>query len=140
MGFWTWLTGGGKTVETAANIAEKVTGGLIAGIDAVWYTDEEKAAAKQKAAETLLEFWKTTANENTERSKARRELAKMVFRVYFSLILIGVGTYLVRPEFSAFVFDVVGKITWLVGLVGGIYFGPHQISKIWTKNGNKGGE
>ncbi len=57
--------------------------GAVSGIDAIFYTDEEKAVAKQKASDTVLKFWDTIARENTEQSQARRILARMTFQVYF---------------------------------------------------------
>lgn len=76
-----------KTIDKAVDVGDKITTGIIAGLDKIWHTEEEKSDAQQKANETLLGFWKTVANENTEQSKARRELANMVFKVYFSLFI-----------------------------------------------------
>jgi len=137
MGLWSWLTSGAKTAETAADTGKILVEGLVSGLDKVWYTDEEKAEARQKAADTLLKYWEAVAKENTEQSKARRELAKMAFTVYFGLIIIGVVCYFWQPPAAQFIFQVVGKITWLITMIAGIYFGPHQISKIWSKGNNQ---
>ncbi len=122
-----------KTIDKAVDIGAKVTDGIIAGIDKLWHTEEEKADAQQKGTETLLKFWEVIANENTEQSKARRVLAQMTFKVYFFLLLAGVAVYKFDAEYSRFIFEVAGTLTALVMGVAAIYFGPQQISKVWKK-------
>lgn len=123
-----------KSIDKALDIGEKITTGVISGLDKLWYTDEEKADARQKGSDTLLKFWEVIANENTEQSKARRELAKMTFKVYFFLLLAGVTVYKFDSEYSKFIFDVAGTLTGLVMGIAAIYFGPQQISKVWKKD------
>ena len=123
--------GAGKTAEKGMDIAEKATDGIIAGVDKLWFTDEEKAEASQKIIDAQLEFTRMFAGENTEQSRARRELAKMVFKSYFALIFIMVGTWLIDKEFAAFVFTVIVQISGLTSAVAVAYFGPHQLSKIF---------
>jgi len=131
MAWWKALFGTPKAIDKALDVGEKITNGVISGIDKLWYTPEEKAENRQKANETLLGFWKTIATENTEQSKARRELAKMTFKVYFFLLLAAVTVYKFDAEYSKFIFGVAGTLTGLVLMIAGIYFGPHQIAKIW---------
>lgn len=122
-----------KSIDTAVKTGAKVTEGIMAGLDKIWFTAEEKSDAQQKATDTLLKFWETVAKENTEQSKARRILAVMTFRVYFFLLLTAVAVYKIDTNYSVFIFDVAGTLTILVTGVAAIYFGPHQISKIWKK-------
>lgn len=122
-----------QTIDKAVDVGVKVTDGIMSGIDKIWHTEEEKADAQQKGTETLLEFWKVIANENTEQSKARRELAKMVFKTWLSLILMAVPVYGFDKEYAKFIFDVAGTLTVIVGGIAAIYFGPQQISKVWRK-------
>jgi len=126
-----------KSIDKALDISDKITTGAISGIDKLWYTSEEKAENAQKASETLLKFWEVIENENTEQSIARREIAKMTFKVYFFLLLAGVTVYKFDIEYAKFIFEVAGTLTGLVMGIGAIYFGPQQISKIWQKEKNK---
>uniref|UniRef100_A0A6M3L083 Holin n=1 Tax=viral metagenome TaxID=1070528 RepID=A0A6M3L083_9ZZZZ len=121
------------SIDKAVEVGEKIADGVIAGLDKIWLTEEEKADNKQKATETVLAFWKVVATENTEQSKARRQLAVMTFKVYFSLLLIGVTLYKFDANYAKFVFDVAGTLTWLVSGIAAIFFGPHQLSKIIEK-------
>ena len=122
-----------QTIEKAVVVGEKVTDGIIDGLDKIWHTEEEKTEAQQKATETLLEFWKATAHENTQQSEARRWLAKETFKVYFFFILMGATVYKVDAEFAKTLLDFAASMTWLIAMIAGIYFGPQQISKVWKK-------
>jgi len=126
-----------KTAENATQVIETITTGVSAGIDKLWYTDEEKEDTinrrieyRQKASETMLEFVKAFASENSEQSKARREIAMMVIKSYFAMIFLAIATAGIVPEISTLIFSVIKEIFWLVSMVAGTYFIPHQLSKI----------
>lgn len=130
MGFFTSLFKLPKTADKAVDIADKITTGFISGIDKIWHTDEEKSDARQKFTETYLGFWKIISNENSEQSKARRELAKMTFQVFFFFLLAAAAMYGFDSEYAKFLLSLAGKLMFLVSAIGVIYFGPHQLSKV----------
>lgn len=134
MSFLATLFTSKKTIDTAVETGAKVADGIMSGLDKIWFTDEEKSDARQKGSETLLKFWETIAKENTEQSKGRRILAVMTFKVYFSLLLMAVAVYSFNEDYAKFIFSVAGVLSVLVAMIGAIYFGPHQISKVWKKN------
>ena len=119
------LTSSTKKVETATEVGKSIVDGLISEIDAIAYTDEEKAEAHQKGTEAILKFWEVIARENTEQSKVRCILAKMTFQVFFFLLSAAV-VYKCDPEYANFLLILAGKIMFLVFAIGVIYFGPHQ--------------
>lgn len=133
MAFWSFLTSSTKTVETAAEAGKKITDGIVNGIDALFLTDEEKLQYRQKGAENILKYWEIISKENTEQSKARRELAKMTFQVFFFFLLAAAVLYKLDTEYAKFLLQLAGKIMFLVSAIGVIYFGPHQIQKVWKK-------
>ncbi len=45
-----------KTADKVADMGKTIVDGAVSGIDAIFYTDEEKAVAKQKASDTVLKF------------------------------------------------------------------------------------
>ena len=128
LNFWS-----NSATDKTLKIGEKITDGITRGVDALIFTDEEKNQLRQHGAEILLDFWKSVSSENTQQSMARRELAKMTMQVFFSLLLAGVAVFKFDKVFADFIFSVAKEITWLVTLVAGIYFGPHQLSKIISK-------
>jgi len=133
VGFFSFLNSGTKAAENATELGKTLTDGIVSGIDALILTDEEKLQYTAKSAELQLKFWETFGKENSDQSKARREIAGMTFKVYFFLILAGVTLYKVDSGYAIYCFKVVESITWLVGMVAAAYLGPHQISKIYTK-------
>lgn len=137
MSFWGWIAGGGKAVEDVAAMGRTITEGVVSGLDHISYTEEEKAEGRQLAVETILKFWEAVAHENTEQSKARRELAKMTFKVFFSLLLMAITIWPFNMAYALFIFKIAGAITFIVSAITVIYFGPHQISKIWKKGVGK---
>lgn len=132
MGIFSFLNSGTKAAENATEIANKLTGGIISGIDALVLTDEEKIRYKADGVKLQLKFWEAFGKENTDQSKARRELAKATFYVYFFLILSGAVVYKVDQSYAIYLFKVVESLTWLVGMIAAAYFVPHQISKVYT--------
>ena len=133
MGWFSKLFLTPKTIDTAVETGAKIATGLMEGLDEVWHTPQEKSEARQKANETLLEFWKSIAAENTEQSKGRRKLAMMTFKVYFFFLLASAVMYGFSTEYAKFSLSLAGIITFLVTMIAAIYFGPHQIQKIWKK-------
>ncbi len=94
---------------------------------------QEKVQYKADGVKLQLKFWETFGKENTDQSKARRELAKATFYVYFFLILSGAVVYKFDPAYAIYLFKIVESLTWLVGMIGAAYFVPHQVSKIYQK-------
>ena len=89
MGLWGWFTGA-KQVDKTLDIADKTTGGIISGIDAMFYTEEEKAQMLQKRLElseqvskTHIELMKVTHDETTVRSITRRIIAVCIMIATF---------------------------------------------------------
>lgn len=123
-----------KAVETAAETGKTIVDGIVSGFDKICFTDEEKADYSQKAQETVLKFWETVSKENTEQSKARRDLAKMTFKVFFFLLLVALVLFRIDVEHAKFALQLAEKISFLISAIAVIYFGPHQISKVWKKD------
>ena len=133
MAWYSFLTSTTKTAETAAEAGKSIVDGLISGFDKMAFTDEEKADAKQKSAALILKFWEAVSKESTEQSKARRELARMTFQVFFFFLLAAAAVFKFDAELAKFLLQLAGKIMFLVSAIGVIYFGPHQLQKIIKK-------
>lgn len=129
-----------NTAETGARIVEKATDGIIKAGDALFYTQEEKAQASQKSYETMLEFWKTFATENSEQSKARRDIANMFVLMFAGVLGLGVGFVLIGDltrlnNLIAFL-GTLG-FAWIIGSIIATYFVPHQLSKLGILSGGE---
>lgn len=77
----TWFSSGGKAADTAYNII----GDISSGIDVLKLTDEECIQYKQGGFKLHLKYMEQNIDQNSERSKARREIAKAIVYYYLSL-------------------------------------------------------
>lgn len=124
MGFLSWFSGGGKQVD-------KVTDAVINGLDAVFYTDEEKAGDAKKRAEIWYKFMELARNESSIKSVTRRVIAILVISHWLIFLNVALVSHLVGNEPGAlFAFGLAKAMLWIVGGVGAFYFGTHLLSGI----------
>ena len=123
-----------KAVDTAADVVKMGA----RGIDAIWYTDEEKAgdAAKSagllyKGGELSIEYMKTTQNESSARSLSRRYLAWAsfglgIFLTLYALLMRTVAAFWpsMRGELIAVAKFALGllNIWWPIILAAGVFY------------------
>jgi len=122
-----WLTsifGSSKSVDTVVETAAK---GIYNGLDALFFTDEEKAEFRQKQADTVIKFAEIAYDENSIRSVTRRWLAFMVIGPAMLMVVTAATLYPFFPDYSDFLFTVFGKLIPWAGGVLMFYFGPHII-------------
>ncbi len=114
-----------KPSKVANDLFDKDSGHLAkfgAWIGNQTYTAEEKAEMTHK-------FVIDTLAENTDRSRARREISKMVIRFYLLLLSASGISYPFNPDWSAMLFNLAtsGGLITLVGGVGAFFFGTHML-------------
>lgn len=138
---WAWaakLFGSTKAVEDVTETGKKLSLGLMDGLDHMRFGEQERAEFSKDGAKIVLQFWDQMAKENSEQSKARRQLAVLSLKSFFYMIFLAivcriVGTF-IEPMLgvSKFVIEIAlsGIVGGLVISIGAIYFGPHQLSKI----------
>lgn len=122
MSFFSFLTGGSKTAET-------VVEGVSSGIDAMFFTKEEKSVANQKILDWKLAYAKATAGM----SISRRVIVCAVTAIWVILVLMlmALGVLLGgEHESIKFLFMVMKDIVALpFSLIVGFYFAAHLIGK-----------
>lgn len=134
MGLWSWITKSDKAVDTALSVGEKVATGLISGIDHLKFTVEEQAEHSLKSSEIVLGFWDRFAKENSDQSKARRNMAEGAWYVYLFLILSCVVVWGFNKEYAGFIFKIIEYMSWIMGAIAATYFAPYQVGKhMWRK-------
>jgi hypothetical protein len=95
---FTWLSSGSK----AADIALDTVGDIRSAIDVLILTEEEKIQYSQKGMDQFLEFQKLNMEQNSERSKARREIAFLIVKAQL-LQLFVIGTaWIINKEWAEF--------------------------------------
>lgn len=135
-----WFTSAPKVVD---NVFDKDKGLLTQvgqWVGHQQFTEEEKAIMDKGMVEAVQGFAVATLSENTDRSKARRELALMWFRMHVFFIRVTFLCALVdhliiklgkQTEYE--LLTVTSNITfdpWLCGITGGIglfFWGSHAL-------------
>lgn len=129
MSWFTFLTSGSKAADKIPDMADKVVGGVVSGLDKMFFTDEEKSEASAAAMAAIIDFIKSTASESSARSVTRRILAVMILSAFLILLLTAAGVYPFNAEWSKFLIECAGSLSGLVLAVGVFYFGPYQIGQ-----------
>ncbi len=115
------LFGGGKTTD-------KIVDGVIDGVDAMFFTDEEKSVANQKVLDFKLEWMKATQGQNI----ARRIIAVGVTAMWLlaGLIILGAQAF-GHVEFSKFAFTYLKDVVSTpFAIIIGFYFAAHIMGKL----------
>lgn len=105
--------------------AAKIVDAGVKGIDAAWWTAEEKS-------EWVLKYMMATQAQNV----ARRLIAFLVISVFLFLLIVATAAWPISPAYSRFIMeDVVGvHLSTIVGVIVGFYFLTHTVRSI---NGKK---
>ena len=117
--------------KIADNIFDKDKGLLTqigGGIGNSKFTEEEQAEMNRDLAKGVQDFAVATLEENTDRSKARRQIAQDVIRFYILLVFMCGITYPVSSDWSK-VWLSLASLPALGGLVVGVgvfFFGAHM--------------
>ena len=119
-----------KWFASGSEAASKVMEGAVKGIDALVYTDEEKAVARQKLADQWLELQKALGEETTVRSVTRRILAVMVVGCFTVLVMGAAVAYLFDQAYAKFLLELASSQFGILVLgVAGFYFGPYMFNR-----------
>jgi hypothetical protein len=131
MGLLSWFKIGKSVVANS----DDVVSNIASGIDKLKLTSEERVDYVKDGAKLHLDFIKQNNDQNSERSKARREIAKaIVYYQLFMATLIG-GIYKWDKEWAMFLMklNVEMKIALAFASVIFFYFGYYGLQKIAEK-------
>jgi hypothetical protein len=131
MAWYNPLSWGEKATE---NILDKndgllaQVGGWIGNMD---LTEEERIEFNAKTVASVQEFVKSTLSENTDRSKARRSIAKMWIKVELGLVLLCCIAAPWKPELARFYFEILSSGVMFGGTTAIIifFFGSYGLAR-----------
>ena len=129
MSLISWLSSTPKVIDAAASV---ITTGMK-GIDALFYTDEEKAEGKEKVFQLWLDTQKVLAGESSIRSMTRRAVALAFVFSYLIMLLGCIPVYFFDQEYAKFILQVAGVITPVVGGISFFFFGSYAVNSIRSK-------
>ena len=135
MSFFSWMTSTPKVVDDILdkdNGLISQVGGWIGNLN---LTPEEVMKQNAKTVDSVQAYAVATLDENTERSKSRREIANTYIKFYLLWVSVAFGIWPINSEYAIFL------ITALTGLaLGGAFtavmifhFGSHGIAKLKKK-------
>jgi len=129
MGLFSFITGA-KQVDKALDIGEKVSTGIMSGIDKAFYTKEEQAINGIKVMDSQLEFIKMALSESSIRSVTRRVIAIIIMTLFSFAFMFTVLVWKYDPGWAEHCIQTVvkfslGELTFMVGV---FFFGSHALA------------
>ena len=127
----TWLSSGSKAADTVLD----AVGDISSAIDVLCLTEEEKIQYRQKGMDQFLEFQKLNTEQNSERSKARRDIAKLIVQTQ-ALQLTVIGTaWIFNKEWADFLLQLNMALKFGVAFVAVVcfYFGYYGVQGVIDK-------
>ena len=126
MGLLSFLETSDKAVEVVDNVVDNAA----KGIDALWFTTEEKSKASLDVMELWVKMTANIANESSVRSLTRRYLA-FAFCGIFILLLLGMTIiWPWNPTYSNYLLSVLGEIKWIITAIVIFYFGYFGVKEV----------
>ncbi len=115
---------------------EKVFDTVSSGVDKLAFTNEERADFNVKVADKVAEFVGSSLSENTERSKARRNIAYIVVANFVALLWVVIILYFFNQDAASFVTNL--SVEWQVPtafiMVLAFFFGAYLLRGTPLKN------
>lgn len=127
----TWLSSGSKAADTVLD----TVGDISSAIDVLCLTEEEKIQYRQKGMDQFLEFQKLNAEQNSERSRARRDIANLIVQTQ-ALQLTVIGTaWVFNKEWADFLLKLNMALKFGVAFVAVVcfYFGYYGAQGVIDK-------
>ena len=131
MSIWSWFSSAPKTAD---DIFDKDTGHLAkvgSWIGGQQFTSEERAEFDRDNLKAVQKFVVDTLEENTDRSKARREIAVFFIKFYSVMLFMCGMVYPIDQEWSMVWFNLATSLSvgGLVTAISVFFFGSHALSK-----------
>ena len=129
MAWWNPFTWGEKTRDDLLDKNDGLVAQVGGWIGNMEYTDEEKAEANAKIVGHVIDYAQATLSENTERSKARRNIAQMWIKTQLFLIIITAVVGMFDTDKAKILFDLATS-TVMIATTSAItifFFGSYGI-------------
>lgn len=123
-----------KWFASGPEAATKVLDAGIKGLDALVFTEEEKAAMQKSLGDQWIEIQKVMLGETSIQAVTRRILAVMTMGSFTALVLGAAVSYLFNKDYAKFLLDLAeSQFGWMALGVMTFYFGPYMIQRMLKK-------
>ena len=119
--------------DKVLDIAEKSTSGIVKGIDALIFTDEEKSEAGQKVTDSHIELMKVLTDENTARAITRRLLAVGFCGIYLLEHVVSAVLWKYDVKWAEHIFNSASNLNNVILAIVVFYFGYYGIKAVTKK-------
>lgn len=131
MAWYNPLTWSDKIID---NVLDKDDGLLKSAggwIDNLSHTDQEQAEDKKELRKAVVAYAVTSMNENSERSKARREIAKIWIKVQLWLIMLTATAIPLDDNVAKSYFELATSSIMLggTGAIITFFFGSYMLTR-----------
>ena len=126
MGLLSWLKTSEKAVDTASDLVKKGAD----GIDALFFTAEEKSQASLKMIDLWIKTQEVIRDEGTARAITRRVLAIIIVGMSLFLGLAACAVYYFDKDLALFILSVVKEYGYMTTAVVIFYFGYYAVKQI----------
>ena len=110
--------------------ADKAFNTITGGIDKIFFTNQERSEATQKAFNEYVEWYKLTIDESTAKSLTRRYIAILMV-ASFLILLLGSGVaYYFDINYAVHLWELSKTIIPYVGGIMLFYFGYYGVMNV----------
>lgn len=118
-----------KTVDTALDLAKDAS----AGIDMMFFTDEEKSKISKEVMEHWLKVQTALKEESSIRSFTRRILAVFFCGSFLLFLTMAAVAFPFIPGYAGYLLQLADKLSTAVTTILIFYFGYYGVTKILEK-------
>jgi len=131
MAWYNPLSWSDKVVDNVLDKDDGLLKGVGGWIDDLSHTDQEKAEDKKELRKGVVAYAIASMGENSERSKARREIAKQWIKVQLWLILMCAIAAPFNMELAEFYYKLSTASVMLAGTAAIItfFFGSYMLTR-----------
>ena len=113
-----------KKIFGTAETTETIVKGAVAGLDALVFTEEERAHMDAQARDWFLKYLDATQPQNLD----RRLIAMVIVALWTLLVLVCIAAWPISKVFAAFVFSMLTEVVAIpFALIMTFYFAAHAI-------------
>lgn len=126
---WSFIKGVFGAGQNGQDNVMRVASGIGGWIDGLKLTDQEKQEFQGDMVKHYSDFMASTVNENTERSRARRDIALWIIKLEAFFLVFSLIVFKFDPLWAKYSYQVATDSPWgyLTLGVGAFFFGAHLV-------------
>ena len=126
---WSFIKGVLGGGQSGSDNVMKVASGIGGWIDGLKLTDQERQEFNGEMVKHYSAFMASTVNENTERSRTRRDIALWIIKLEAFFLVFSLVVFHFNPALAKYSYQIATESPWgyLTLGVGAFFFGAHLV-------------